>query len=162
MTGATYDTRNRAVSPVVGVVLLVAIALLLAATTAMLAYGIGEDSKGRTPQTAFDFDYDRDVGGSDSLSIRHASGDTLTAGDVSLVVSGASASSDPNGEYGFDAFPAFGPGSSVSAGQQVTLDGSTVVSVANLDLSAATVTVRWASPTNGQTVRLARWTGPQV
>ncbi|WP_135302362.1 hypothetical protein [Haloarcula amylovorans] len=86
----------------------------------------------------------------------------MTAGDVSLVVSGASASSDPSGAYGFATFPAFGSGSSVSAGQQVTLDGTTVLSVSNLDLSAATITVRWASPTNGQTVQLARWTGPQA
>ncbi|RLM59330.1 type IV pilin [Halobellus sp. Atlit-31R] len=77
--------RNRAaVSPVIGVVLMFAITITLAAVVGALLLGVEGQLQSDSPQATFDFEFDRDVGGSgdgwdddDSILITHTAGDTI-------------------------------------------------------------------------------------
>ena len=72
---------ERAVSPVIAVVLLVGITVVLVATVAVTVLGFGDDLDEPGPQVAFEYDYDGD---SDTLTITHQSGDSFEAGDVQI------------------------------------------------------------------------------
>ncbi|WP_276271353.1 type IV pilin [Haloarcula litorea] len=160
MQGQSHLPGQRGLSPVVGVVLLIGITMLLAATTATVLFGLGEDARERaTPQAAFDFDYD--ASGADALAITHASGDTVTAGRLSVVVRDATAAGDPNGRYPFEQFGSLGASAAVAAGHGVTVTGATPIGVSDLDLSGATVAVVWHAPNDRRTVTLSSWTGPR-
>ena len=74
-----------AVSPVIGVILMVAITVILAAVIASFVLGLGED-QGPTPKASFEFDWD----GSSTLTVTHDGGDTLEGNRLSLSSSGSS------------------------------------------------------------------------
>ena len=73
-----------AVSPVIGVILMVAITVILAAVIASFVLGLGDQAQQTTPQASFAFDYDEDPGPSDEgvLSITHDGGDTLQGNSI--------------------------------------------------------------------------------
>jgi len=151
MLARRFQSDDSAVSPVVGVILMVAITVLLAATAATFFLGIGSDTLGENaPQAAFSFDYD--AGSDDSLTIEHRSGDAVRAGNLYITVSGASTA---NGQHDFtslDGAPA--GGSTITAGSRATF------SKPSLDLSDATVTLNWKSPNSDQSIQLATWDAP--
>ena len=66
-------TDDDAVSPVIGVILMVAITVILAAVIASFVLGLG-DTTNTTPQASFDFDYDAST---HTVTVTHQSGDTL-------------------------------------------------------------------------------------
>jgi flagellin-like protein len=148
-----------AVSPVVGVVLMVAITVLLAATAAVFVTGLGSDKASGTPTTAFDFEYSQS-GSGDELTISHASGDTVEAGTVAVSIRGAAyegTSDDPNGQYDLTTVGSLGSNSEVTAGTSVTVTGSDLSGSGDLDLSDATVEVVWRSPDGDQSATLTTW-----
>lgn len=158
---------KRAVSPVIGTILLIAITVLLGATAAAYVFGFGDiASEKETPQVTFDFEYNRVVSGVDTMKIVLEGGETVTAGNLYLTISDASSTSpgDPNGEYDFHSLSgSFGASSEVAAGMSVTADGNLVGgSPSSLDLSAATVSVNWNNHETGNTALLASWTGPDA
>ena len=75
-----------AVSPVIGVILMVAITVILAAVIASFVLGLG-DSQQQTPQASWGFDYDssetsagdftQQLGGDGQLTIAHEGGDAI-------------------------------------------------------------------------------------
>jgi flagellin-like protein len=150
MLGNRFRSDDGAVSPVVGVILMVAITVLLAATAATFFLDFGSGNLGENaPQAAFSFDYD--AGGSDSLTIEHRSGDSIQAGSLYITVSGASGH---NGQHEFtslDGAPA--SGSTVAAGSRATFSSAS-------DLSDATVTLNWKPPERDQSIQLASWEAP--
>lgn len=79
MSGSIRHDSRRAVSPVLGVVLLIAITVLLAATIATMVFGIGLQPT-VAPQVDWQFTYD----GSGNLTISHAGGDTVDGTSVRL------------------------------------------------------------------------------
>jgi len=151
MLGNRFRSDDGAVSPVVGVILMVAITVLLAATAATFFLDFGSGNLGENaPQAAFSFDYD--AGSPDSLTIEHRSGDSIRAESLYITVSGASGH---NGQHEFtslDGAPA--DSSQISAGSRVTF------SEPSLDLSDATVTLNWKPPERDQSIRLASWDAP--
>ncbi|MFC6865038.1 type IV pilin N-terminal domain-containing protein [Halomicroarcula sp. GCM10025817] len=74
---AMFDEEN-AVSPVIGVVLMVAITVILAAVIGSFVLGLGGSSS-VTPQASFDFDYD-----GNAVTITHDGGDTIDAADLTV------------------------------------------------------------------------------
>jgi len=149
-----------AVSPVIGVVLMVAITVLLAATAAVFVTGLGNDKTGTTPTVAFQFEYTQ-AGSTDELAISHASGDTVEAGTIYVSISDADyrgSGDDPNGQYPITAFGSLTDGSEISAGTSVTIIGSeTDGGGTDLDLSQATVEVAWRAPSDDQSTTLTTW-----
>jgi flagellin-like protein len=72
-------TEDRAVSPVIGVILMVAITVILAAVIGTFVLGLGQNVQS-TPQASFSFDFDT---GSDpvNVNVTHNGGDRLESGD---------------------------------------------------------------------------------
>lgn len=153
-----HQPADRGLTPVVGIVLLVAITLLLAATVAAFAFGI-EDETARTkvPTTAVDFEYDYDASGDDSLQIVHKSGQSVEATKLRIDVEEASCSggSNPNGQHDATTWLS----GKFSGGGTIAIDGSTLCPSGDLDLRSATVRVVWTSNT-GSSAMLQSWTGP--
>ena len=121
---------DRAVSPVIGVILMVAIVVILAAVIGFFVLGLGSEQNS-APQASFSFS-----SGGSTTTITHDGGDTLQAANVQIV--GATVVAD-------GAFPA-----SISAG-----DSATVTTPA----SGTTIRVVYTND-NGQTSTLASYTVP--
>lgn len=68
---------DRGVTPVVGIILLVAIAVILASVVAVFALGI--DQTGTTPTAKFSFEYDESAS---NLTITHDTGQIIEAANV--------------------------------------------------------------------------------
>jgi flagellin-like protein len=76
-------TDDEAVSPVIGVILMVAITVILAAVIGTFVLGIGS-SQGKAPQASFDYSNESGSGGTHALLITHASGDNIDPTNVEL------------------------------------------------------------------------------
>jgi flagellin-like protein len=75
---------ERAVSPVIGVILMVAITVILAAVIGTFVLGLGDQVSSSAPQASFSVDnYDAS---NDEINISHTGGDTLNAQDVTIKV----------------------------------------------------------------------------
>ena len=83
-------TDERAVSPVIGVILMVAITVILAAVIGAFVLGIGGDQES-TPQASIslDLDPDADSDGDVAVEIAHNGGQTLELEDVGMSVNGS-------------------------------------------------------------------------
>jgi flagellin-like protein len=173
---------DNAVSPVIGVILMVAITVILAAVIASFVLGLGEEAANTTPQASIGFDFTHDNSGDDQLVVTHESGDTISASNLNASVSGAR-DYDYSGSTG-DTNVIFGPGpdnsdgnlftssGDVAAGTSYTVDAndfadtggsSNVDSLTNnLDLREATLRVTYNDPSTDQSSTLQTWTGPEA
>jgi flagellin-like protein len=85
-------TEDRAVSPVIAVVLMIAVTVILAAVVAAFALGLGSGADS-SPQASFDFDWDPDPDNDAAtddgeLAITHEGGDPVEAARVTVFVNG--------------------------------------------------------------------------
>ena len=92
---ALFDD-DEAVSPVIGVILMVAITVILAAVIATFVLGLGDQISNTAPQASFSFDYTEDESDGDTLQVTHNGGETIASNEVVGRVSGA-ADRDDNG-----------------------------------------------------------------
>jgi flagellin-like protein len=69
-------TDDSAVSPVIGVILMVAITVILAAVIGSFVLNLGGSLQQTAPQASFAFDYDTD---SNNTTITHETGDSIEA-----------------------------------------------------------------------------------
>nr|WP_095532149.1 type IV pilin N-terminal domain-containing protein [Halodesulfurarchaeum formicicum] len=74
---------DRGVSPVIGVILMVAITVILAAVIGSFVLGIGGDIQ-ETPQASLSMSDN----GSGGITVAHQGGDTLTNSDIKVTVDG--------------------------------------------------------------------------
>lgn len=101
---------ERAVSPVIGVIMMVAVTVILAAVVSMLVLGMGSDVDSN-PQATFSFDHD-----GTNATITHEGGDTLDAGNVVIIHDGGETDwTSTDGEV------TAGDSNSVSAGAGTTV-----------------------------------------
>jgi flagellin-like protein len=85
MTFTTFTTEERAVSPVIGVILMVAITVILAAVIGTFVLGLG-DSVGQTaPQASLKAT--ASTSGDGSFTITHNGGDAIRSDQTRIVVS---------------------------------------------------------------------------
>jgi flagellin-like protein len=70
-------TDDRAVSPVIGVILMVAITVILAAVIGTFVLGLGNQVQDTAPQATFTFDYEEDDSGTGAYNVTatHDGGD---------------------------------------------------------------------------------------
>jgi flagellin-like protein len=144
-----------AVSPVIGVILMVAITVILSAVIGTFALGLGT-TQDTAPQSTWETDY-TDGATSDTLTLTHESGDPMDADRLSVVVSGASSG---NGKTAVSTLVA---GSEVSAGTTITIDNTNFGS--SLDLSGATVRLVWEdedTDDQADSAVLKVWEGPEA
>ncbi len=80
MKSYTLVTNQRAVSPVIGVILMVAITVILAAVIGAFVLGLGDQVSSSAPQASFEFSYNSDG----NVTITHAGGTTLDGNQLSI------------------------------------------------------------------------------
>lgn len=147
-----------AVSPVIGVILMVAITVILAAVIATFVLGLGDQVSNTAPQATFTFDYNEDNQVTDftseqttpgnfdaTVNITHAGGATFNAQNLYI-------SSDVLGgtvSYA-QAAEAYGSGSEIKAGDTIS------VAIDSDD----TIRVTWESDTGQNSAMLREFSGP--
>jgi flagellin-like protein len=194
--GATHTTMqftnllgdDDAVSPVIGVILMVAITVILAAVIGTFVLGLGDQVSNTSPQASFTFnlednvDYDGTASvdnaeDGDILSITHDGGSKIAASTLSVKSTGAAALSaskpSADGSSTSSSISAYQSslswednvnGDDVVAGTSAylyTTDDSGV-SPTNEELNDNTVRVVWASSNGGDTATLGKWDGPSA
>ena len=146
--GALFSDE-RAVSPVIGVILMVAITVILAAVIGAFVLGIGSNTQ-ETPQATFEFEtYDDDSDGDpDAVGASHAGGERFEADTVEFQIAGDT----------------FTWGSAVTAGDEYIVSdssfGGSVTpddSLMSGDVSGETLTVVYVAPGGGQSTVLAEY-----
>ena len=85
-------TEERAVSPVIGVILMVAITVILAAVIGAFVLGLGGETQ-ETPQASLSFELNE----TDDLAVEHRGGDTLDAGELRVTIDGDDQGDEPLG-----------------------------------------------------------------
>jgi len=90
---------EQAVSPVIGVILMVAITVILAAVIGTFVLGLGDQVSSTTPQAQFGFDIGaQNSSGAYNVTVTHESGDTISGSDLTVSVNGSSAEWKSSGD----------------------------------------------------------------
>ena len=90
-THPTSTQTDRAVSPVIGVILMVAITVVLAGVIGVMVFGLADDLGDTTPSATLDID-DVGINSSDEVgnfTLAHDGGDAIEAQDLSVIVAGS-------------------------------------------------------------------------
>ncbi|PSQ55957.1 type IV pilin [Halobacteriales archaeon SW_8_68_21] len=74
---------DRGVSPVIGVILMVAITVILAAVIGTFVLGLGDSLSDSTPQAQLNADFSNG-----NVTMEHRGGDTIAAEDITVTVDG--------------------------------------------------------------------------
>jgi flagellin-like protein len=128
---------ERAVSPVIGVILMVAITVILAAVIATFVLDLGRDQQ-RAPQASFNFEGDS----TSDVTVTHNGGDTISSDNI--VFRGAGTGGVTWTSTGAGASP---PAVDVNAGTNTDPGAS----------AAGTLRVIWSDPNSDQTSTLATY-----
>jgi flagellin-like protein len=155
-------TDGRAVSPVIGVILMVAITVILAAVIGTFVLGLGDQLSTSAPQAQFFFEFN----GSNGLTITHDGGDAIEADDLNVTSSVSIALSDDGSNYEDanggvieDTDPTsanlvktgeFASGTRIDA-------GTTIYAVTSETFVGKTVRVVWSDPNSDATATIGHW-----
>jgi len=135
--------RDDAVSPVIGVILMVAITVILAAVIASFVLNLGDQAQQQTPTVSFDFGYDASNDG--KVTITHSSGDTVEKASIDITASGTSIDDGDSTDWS---------GSEISA-------GDTYEAVPNSPFEEGdTVRITWTAESGGSSSTLAEFEVP--
>lgn len=177
---------DRAVSPVIGVILMVAITVILAAVIGTFVLGLGDQVQNTTPRAQFGFDQsvnnvndstqDSDI---TMVTVTHESGDSIAESDISVTVNGNPAfaiTNASNAQQSKAANPWDDDGEKVSAGDSFEVafydSGSTIAVGSNVNansgsdgyqgpateiVSGDTVRVIYNSPNSDSTATLGKY-----
>ena len=156
-----------AVSPVIGVILMVAITVILAAVIATFVLGLGDNLSNTAPQASFNFDYsDTDDSTDDVLTITHDGGDSIDVARLTVRLNGMD--SDNNDENLQGTASSSWSSDPVQAGSQITVDEQSDITTSGtftdstLQLDETTVRVTWTSDSGDQTATLGEFSGPNA
>ena len=83
--------EDRAVSPVIGVILMVAITVILAAVIGTFVLGLGDRVSQASPNANFEFSYSGTAGNADTVEITHDGGDGVENDQVKVNIDGQEA-----------------------------------------------------------------------
>ena len=127
-----------AVSPVIGVILMVAITVILAAVIGTFTLGLYEGGNEAAPSVDFDTVYDEGV---QTLTVTHTHGETIETSQLEWVVTGD------------DEISEMFSGPRVTAGDSVTLTGVE---------SDETVRLVWSTKGEERSATIMKWEGPDA
>ncbi|MFB6074295.1 MAG: type IV pilin [Haloarculaceae archaeon] len=147
-----------AVSPVIGVILMVAITVILAAVIASFVLGLGDQATQGQPTASFDFNYQESSGSNAGvLTISHSGGDTIEA--QALYVRGDSITSAPSGMSAdlssagsWSSTSQYGDTSEITSGKSIDVG-------VNSDYQ---IDVVWEPPEHDTSATLAEDSGPDA
>ncbi|MDQ2054879.1 type IV pilin N-terminal domain-containing protein [Halobellus sp. H-GB7] len=135
-------TDDSAVSPVIGVILMVAITVILAAVIGSFVLNLGQGVQQTAPQASFSFDYNT-TGGTNNVTITHQSGDSITGNQLNTTGTGWDTSKSGN----------WSDTTTVSAGTSIT-------KVADSAFNGETIRVVWTSQNGETSATLSQSTAP--
>lgn len=149
---------ERAVSPVIGVILMVAITVILAAVIGAFVIGIGEDQEVQ-PTASFNFDFSNNGDDQGDVVISHSTGDTIDSPDsLFVVIDGDRAEWNGDVEFPDDTYNLISTDYPVTSGSQVT---ATIDDRFNGDdWEGQSVSVVWESETGDSSATLSSSTAP--
>jgi len=156
--------RTRGISPVIGVVILIGITAILAATIGVFALGFSDQQPTQAPQVAIVADYsERTTGNGEYLNLSFSSGETVYRDNLSVVVSGAKSSDGTDATLDTDPIRAQAS-TRITSGTQITIHQGHFSGTggSHLDLSDATLRLVW-NPTDepeSETYVIYRWPDP--
>jgi flagellin-like protein len=134
-----FDTEDRAVSPVIGVILMVAITVILAAVIGAFVLGLGDQASSSAPQATINWEF------TNNATISHGGGQDITTSEITILVDGTEvypdSSPDLNTTTGWDA-------STVSTGDEVTIYHESAPTT-DVTASGNTISVIWNNPSGG-------------
>ena len=133
-------TDDSAVSPVIGVILMVAITVILAAVIGTFVLNLGQGINQSAPQASFGFDYNSTT----NVTITHQTGDTIEGNQLNTTISGSNSWETSSDNW---------DGMTVSAGTSIEKDPST-------DFSGETIRVVWSSQNGESSATLSQSTAP--
>jgi flagellin-like protein len=147
-------TDDKAVSPVIGVILMVAITVILAAVIGAFVLDIGGNQQ-QVPQASWDFSQNQSVSTAQSASspdeavmvtVSHDGGDSVSDSNVDVTIDGQTISS----ASGWDDSASGSFTSEVSAGSSIDVVSNTVNSSNINDIEGVTIQVNWSSDDGSQ------------
>ncbi|MUV87011.1 type IV pilin [Natronomonas sp. CBA1123] len=157
----TADEENRAVSPVIGVILMVAITVILAAVIGTFVLGLGDQVQQTSPNAQWNWDQSiadtTNTDSADTLTITHEGGDTV---DVTLLeVSGSAIINGPHCNSNGGGTDGTWGEAEASAGVSCEIDGEDGVSSAGLDddVSGDTARLIWSAEGGGSSSTLSTY-----
>jgi flagellin-like protein len=140
----TADEENRAVSPVIGVILMVAITVILAAVIGTFVLGLGDQVQQTSPNANWNWDEDT-ASGSPDLNLIHEGGDSVDPARLSVSADSGSANACTGSDWNT------GGNSEVTAGNNCIVEN---------DASGTSGTYRliWQASGGGQSSTLTQYT----
>jgi len=148
--------EEQAVSPVIGVILMVAITVILAAVIASFVLGLGSNQE-VAPTATFDFNYDTDDS-SGEMTVTHTGGDNIR-GDR-LYIRGNDIVEDTGA---WDESPVSGDESTEIEGESAVTSGdSATIDLDDSDTGTYVIRVVWESSSGGSSSELASDRGPDA
>lgn len=167
-----FIADDEAMSPVIGVTLVVAMTIILAAVIGTFVLGLGENLQESPPQTNFDYRYGS---GGYTLLITHDGGETFEASAVNATIEGVAGDEAPgdtstSNETLYYRGDLFGSSGTVSAGDSAAIGGDDLVDDDGnfhtfntyYSFSEATVRIVWAAPSGTSSNTIGVWTGPDA
>lgn len=152
MEPTTLFRDEDAVSPVVGVVLLLGITVVLGAIAGVYFFAL-TDTPTQQPSVDFEYNYDRVVLDCDTLVVIHDGGDTLDASRTTLRM-GNESNSTAN----------LGVGSEFTAGESISIDGDHPAKSGGgyfpCDMGGETLRIVWEHPENGDSFVIGKYEVP--
>lgn len=143
---------DRAVSPVIGVILMVAITVILAAVIGTFVLGLGDQLQSTTPQASFGFSASSDK---TTVTVTHQSGDSIDAASLSISATAEMVDSNTDGN------PTSEPWAEVStSGSPVSAGDSATVERASGDWGGETIRVIFSSPNSDSSSTLGTFEVP--
>ena len=144
-----------AVSPVIGVILMVAITVILAAVIASFVLGLG-DQNNPAPTVSFDFEYDGTGSGNGDLTIVHEDGAELDGANIFVRGSGLAETGQWDGSSTLNGSPP----NPIQAGDSYQLQDSS--GTGDQTSSDYVVRIVWEDPDSDQTSTLDTDEGPDA
>jgi flagellin-like protein len=141
-------TEDRAVSPVIGVILMVAITVILAAVIGTFVLGLGDQVSESAPQAQFTFNLDSST---NQLTITHDGGDAIPSDNINVTGGGT----DVRWDHSSGLTTAY----DVSAGNSTVINDGTVTGGGTEAAVNAGDTIRivWSSANSDKTATVGQF-----
>ena len=140
--------EERGASPVIGVILMVAIAVILAAAVGGYVLNEGDQIPDDVPQASFSYDYDN----TKNVTITHTSGDSIDNGTIEIQIDGGMAYPDPD-TSSTNVTDADGWDRTISSGDSVVLYNDSNYAIAE---GGDTVRIVWNDPSGGSSTTIGQ------
>ncbi len=148
---------DRAVSPVIGVILMVAITVILAAVIGTFVLGLGDQVQSTTPQASFGFDTEYDKA---DVVITHESGDGIDANNLEV-----KATEDFNNDNSTGTTDVSGQSSAtwneITGDEDVSAGSTATITSDSTDFAGETIRVVYSNPDADSSSTLGKFEVPE-